>query len=231
MSKEFEAVLGISFHDPSLLRLALTHRSFVYEMPGAALATNERLEFLGDSILGLISADFLYRTYPTLTEGELSDVRVALIRERTLAGFARELTLGDYLRMGKGEQGTKESPRVLASAFEAVLGAIFLDSGLTRVQEFLLPKLEPIANTIVNKRTFKDNKSLFQELAQAQDNITPSYRLVGQEGPSHASTFTVEVMLGNVVAGRGQGSNKQRAEQDAAHNALESRGWLDATQI
>ena len=227
MSKEFEAVLDIQFHDPSLLRLALTHRSFVYDKPEAALATNERLEFLGDSILGLISADFLYSTYPTLTEGELSDVRVALIRERTLAGFARDLGIGDHLRMGKGEQGTKESPRVLASAFEAILGAIFLDQGLARVQAFLLPKLEPIAATIVNKRTFKDNKSLFQELAQAQDNITPSYRLVGQEGPSHASTFTVEVMLGEVVAGRGQGSNKQKAEQDAARNALESRGWLD----
>lgn len=229
MSKQFEEVLGISFQDASLLRLALTHRSYVYETPGAALATNERMEFLGDSILALISADFLYRTYPTLTEGELTDVRAVLVREGTIADFARTLGIGDHLRMGKGEQGTKESPRVLASAFEAVLGAIFLDQGLERVQQFLVPQLEPIANTIIQKRLFKDNKSLFQEIAQAQENITPAYRLVEQEGPSHNRTFTVEVMLGETVAGRGQGRNKQKAEQEAARNALESRGWLDAS--
>ncbi|GAC1405532.1 MAG: ribonuclease III [Ktedonobacteraceae bacterium] len=225
MSKQFEEVLGITFRDASLLRLALTHRSYVYETPGAALATNERMEFLGDSILALISADFLYRTFPTLTEGELTDVRAVLVRTETLATFARELTLGDHLRMGKGEQGTKESPRVLASAFEAVLGAIFLDQGLERVQQFLVPRLEPLATTIVEKRLFKDSKSLFQELAQAQESITPSYRLANQEGPSHNRTFTIEVMLGEIVAGRGQGRNKQTAEQAAARNALESKGW------
>ncbi len=226
MALAFEAVLDIAFRDSSLLRLALTHRSYVYETPGAALATNERLEFLGDSILAMISADFLYRTFPTLTEGELTDVRAVLVRTETLAGFARALSLGDYLRMGKGEQGTKESPRVLASAFEAVLGAIFLDQGIERVQQFLLPKLAPIANNIVEKRLFKDSKSLFQEVAQAREGITPSYRLANQEGPSHNRTFTVEVMLGETVAGSGQGRNKQTAEQEAARNALESKGWL-----
>jgi len=226
MSKQFEEVLGISFQDASLLRLALTHRSYVYETPGAALATNERMEFLGDSILALISADFLYRTFPALTEGELTDVRAVLVRTETLATLARELSIGDHLRMGKGEQGTKESPRVLASAFEAVLGAIFLDQGLERVQQFLLPKLEPIATMSVEKRLFKDSKSLFQELAQAQESITPSYRLASQEGPSHNRTFTIEVMLGDTVAGRGQGRNKQTAEQEAARNALESKGWV-----
>ncbi len=226
MSIHFEEVLGIPFQDASLLRLALTHRSYVYETPGAALATNERMEFLGDSILALISADFLYRTFPTLTEGELTDVRAVLVRTETLATFARELAIGDHLRMGKGEQGTKESPRVLASAFEAVLGAIFLDQGLERVQQFLLPKLEPIATNIVEKRLFKDSKSLFQEVAQARESITPSYRLANQEGPSHNRTFTIEVMLGDTVAGRGQGRNKQTAEQAAARDALESRGWI-----
>ena len=226
MSKQFEEVLSISFQDPSLLRLALTHRSYVYETPGAALATNERMEFLGDSILALISADFLYRTFPTLTEGELTDVRAVLVRTETLATFARELSIGDHLRMGKGEQGTKESPRVLASSFEAVLGAIYLDQGLEKVQQFLVPRLEPIATNIVEKRLFKDSKSLFQELAQAHESITPSYRLANQEGPSHNRTFTIEVMLGGTVAGQGQGRNKQAAEQEAARNALESKGWL-----
>jgi len=227
MSKQFEEALGIAFHDPSLLRLALTHRSYVYGSPGAELATNERMEFLGDSILALISSDFLYRTFPTLTEGELSDARVALIREATLANFARDLDIGNHLRMGKGEQGVKESSRVLASTFEAILGAIFLDQGLEHVQQFLLPRLEPLADTIIKKRLFKDSKSLFQEFAQAKENITPSYRLAGQEGSSHDSMFTVEVMLGETVAGRGQGRNKQKAEQAAAHNALENRGWLN----
>ncbi len=226
MSTQFEEVLGITFQDASLLRLALTHRSYVYETPGAVLATNERMEFLGDSILALISADFLYRSFPTLTEGELTDVRAVLVRTETLATFARGLSIGDHLRMGKGEQGTKESPRVLASAFEAVLGAIFLDQGLEHVQQFLLPRLEPIATTIVEKRLFKDSKSLFQEVAQAKESITPSYRLANQEGPSHNRTFTIEVMLGDSVAGRGQGRNKQTAEQEAARNALESKGWV-----
>ncbi len=226
MSEQLEEVLGVSFQDPKLLHLALTHRSYIYETPGAELASNERLEFLGDSILALISADFLYRTFPSLTEGELTDVRAVLVRTETLANFARDLNIGNYLIMGKGEHNTNESPRVLASSFEAVLGAIYLDQGLEKARQFLTPKLEPIAKNIVKKRLFKDNKSLFQELAQANVSITPSYRLVGQEGPSHNREFTIEVMLGDLVAGRGQGRNKQTAEQEAARNALQSRGWI-----
>ena len=226
MYKEVEAALGVTFQDRSLLRLALTHRSYVYEMPGAELAMNERLEFLGDSILAMVSAEFLYRTFPTLTEGELTDVRAILVRTETLAGFARDLELGKFLIMGKGEHHTNESPRVLASTFEAILGAIFLDQGVELVRAFLLPRLEPLANSIIEKRLFKDNKSRLQEIAQAEVSITPSYRLVGQEGPSHNREFTVEVLLGEQVVGRGQGRNKQSAEQEAAHNALENRGWM-----
>jgi ribonuclease-3 len=226
MYKEMEAALGVTFQDRRLLRLAFTHRSYVYETPGAELATNERLEFLGDSILALITADYLYRTFPALTEGELTNVRAVLVRTETLAQFARDLELGKFLIMGKGEHNTHESPRVLASTFEAILGAIYIDQGLDRVREFVLPRLEAIAGTVVEKRLFKDNKSLFQEIAQSQVSITPSYRLVGQEGPSHNREFTVEVLLGEQVAGRGQGRNKQSAEQEAALNALQSRGWI-----
>jgi ribonuclease III len=128
--------------------------------------------------------------------------------------------------MGKGEQNSGGGQRVLASAFEAILGAIYLDQGLMAVQDFLLPRLTPLAQTIISKRLFKDNKSLFQELAQAHDGITPSYRLLSQEGPSHNREFTVEVMLGDQIAGKGQGRNKQTAEQEAARVALESRGWI-----
>jgi ribonuclease-3 len=160
-----------------------------------------------------------------LSEGELSDIRAILVKRDTLANFAREIHLGDFLLLGRGEQHSGGGQRVLASAFEAVLGAIYLDQGIETVRSFLLPRLEPLARDIVQKRLFKDNKSLFQELAQAHDGITPSYRLVGQEGPSHNREFTVEVMLGNQVAGQGHGRNKQAAEQEAANNALLSRGW------
>src|SRR5689334_2993268 len=226
MNEEVESILGVHFRDPGLLRLALTHRSFIYETPGEGQSSNERLEFLGDSILALVSADFLYRTFPDLTEGELTDVRAVLVRTETLARFARDINLGKYLLVGKGEQHTGGGQRVLASAFEAVLGAIYLDQGLTVVQQFLTPRLEPLALNIVSRRLFKDNKSLFQELAQAHEGITPSYRLVSQEGPSHNREFTVEVLLGDKVAGKGQGRNKQMAEQEAAHAALLKRGWI-----
>ncbi|HTI13230.1 MAG TPA: ribonuclease III [Dictyobacter sp.] len=226
MQEQLEEILGVHFQNPQLLRLALTHRSFIYETPGVGQSSNERLEFLGDSILALISADFLYRTFPDLTEGELTDVRAVLVRTETLANFARDITLGKFLLMGKGEQQSGGGQRVQASAFEAVLGAIYLDQGLEAVRSFLLPRLDPLAHTIITKRLFKDNKSRFQEQAQAHEGITPSYRLVSQEGPSHNREFTVEVLLGEKVSGRGQGRNKQMAEQEAARNALESHGWI-----
>jgi ribonuclease-3 len=221
-----EEILGIHFQDPALLQMALTHRSYIYESRGEGQYPNERLEFLGDSILAFVSADFLYRSFPDLSEGELSDVRAILVRMETLADFAREIQLSKFLLMGKGEQSSGVGKRVLASAFEALLGAIYLDQGIAAVQAFLLHRLEPIARNIVKKRLFKDNKSLFQEMAQARDGITPHYRLVSQQGPSHDREFTVEVMLGDEVAGKGQGRNKQTAEQEAAHAALIGRGWI-----
>ena len=226
MHERLETVLGIHFQNPRLLTLALTHRSYIYETAGEGQISNERLEFLGDSILALVSAEFLYRTFPDLAEGELTDARAILVRTETLANFAREIDLGAFLLMGKGEQHSGGGQRVLASAFEAVLGAIYLDQGLAAVQSFLLPRLAPLAQTIISKRLFKDNKSLFQELAQAREGITPSYRLASQEGPSHNREFTVEVLLGNQIAGTGQGRNKQNAEQEAARIALVTRGWI-----
>ncbi len=226
MYEVLEEALGIHFHDPALLRQSLTHRSYIYEATGAGLSSNERLEFLGDSVLAAISAAFLYRSFPELSEGELSDARAILVRMGTLAEFAREIQLGNYLLMGKGEQSSGGSQRILASAFEALLGAMYLDQGMEVVQRFLVPRLEPIAHEVVKKRSFKDDKSRFQQLAQAHDGITPSYRVVSQQGPSHDREFTVEVVLGDMVAGRGQGRNKQAAEQEAARMALLSRGWI-----
>lgn len=223
MYETLEEVLELRFQDASLLQTALTHRSFIYESTGKGQHCNERLEFLGDSVLACISADFLYRTYPELNEGELSDVRAMLVKGDTLAKFASEIDLGKFLRMGKGERNAGGSQRILASAFEALLGAIYLDQGLEAVRVYLVPRIEPLARQIVEKRLFKDNKSRFQELAQAQEGITPIYRLVSQEGPSHDREFTVEVLLGEQVAGVGQGRNKQTAEQAAALVALQQR--------
>jgi len=224
--ESLQEALGISFQDPALLHLALTHRSYIYETAGEGLFSNERLEFLGDSILAFVSTDFLYRTFPDLSEGELTDVRAILVRTETLANFAGEIQLGNFMLMGRGEQHSGGGKRVLASAFEAIVAAIYLDQGLEAVQRFLIHRLEPMAAHIVKKRLFKDNKSLFQELAQAHKGITPSYRLVSQEGPSHNREFTVEVMLGEEVAGQGHGRNKQTAEQEAARAALLSHGWI-----
>jgi len=226
MYETLEKILGIHFENPALLQQALTHRSYIYETAGEGLSSNERLEFLGDSILAFISADYLYRAFPDLNEGELSDLRAALVRRETLAMFAQEINLGKFLLMGKGEQSSGASQRVLASAYEAVVGAIYLDQGIKAVQQLLMPGLEPLAQDIVSKRLFKDQKSLFQEQAQAQVGITPTYRLVSHVGPSHNREFTVEVLLGDEVAGKGQGRNKQAAEQEAAHAALLSRGWI-----
>jgi len=224
--EQLEEALDVHFQNQELLELALTHRSYIYETAGEGRSSNERLEFLGDSILAFVSTDFLYRTFPHLSEGALTDVRAVLVRTETLARFAQEIALGNYMLMGKGEQNSGGSKRVLASAFEAVLGAIYLDQGIEAVQRFLLHRLEPIALNIVKKKLFKDNKSLFQELAQAREGITPSYRLASQEGPSHDREFTVEVLVGDEVAGRGHGRNKQTAEQEAAHAALVNREWL-----
>ena len=226
MYETLEKRLGIHFENPALLQQALTHRSYIYETAGEGLSSNERLEFLGDSILAFISADYLYRAFPDLNEGELSDLRAALVRRETLAMFAQEINLGKFLLMGKGEQSSGASQRVLASAYEAVVGAIYLDQGIKAVQQLLMPGLEPLAQDIVSKRLFKDQKSLFQEQAQAHVGITPTYRLVSHEGPSHNRAFTVEVLLGDEIAGRGHGRNKQAAEQEAAHAALVSRGWI-----
>jgi ribonuclease-3 len=223
-----EQRVGWRFGQPQLLLEALTHRSYVYESPDQGLVPNERLEFLGDAILGFLCAEHLFRAYPTLSEGELTDARAALVKAPTLAGFARRLQLGDYLRMGRGEQrsgGRKRDP-LLAAAFEALLGALYLDGSLDEVRRFLLPLLEEEAQRVIGAGRLKDDKSLLQELAQAHLGITPSYRIVAEEGPAHHRRYTVEVLLGSQVAGQGQGRNKQSAEQEAARQALEASGWL-----
>jgi ribonuclease III len=224
-----QRALGHSFKDPRLLLEALTHRSYAFEHASGGTPPNERLEFLGDAVLQLISSDVLYTSFPDASEGELSSLRAALVRASTLAAFARDLPLGPYLRLGKGEEATggRDRELLVASAFEAVLGALYLDGGARAARHFVEPRLRAEVARAIAQERIKDDKSRLQELAQGWLGVTPSYRVVEQSGLPHDRTFVVEVLLGDVVAARGQGRSKRQAEQAAAHAALEDEGWRD----
>jgi ribonuclease-3 len=221
-----EAALGHHFARPELLMRALTHRSYVHEAGLPALESNERLEFLGDAVLGFIAADLLFTRAPAADEGALSTVRAALIRASTLATFARRLGLGAHLRLGRGHEVASLRDRVWASTFEAVLGALYLDGGLVAAQRFVAPLLLAEAERALASGQLADDKSLLQHLAQTQLGQTPTYRLAAAEGPAHEPLFAVEVLLGERVLARGTGRSKRQAEQAAARRALEDPGWL-----
>ena len=183
-------------------------------------------------MLALVSADQLYQQRPEAQEGDLTQLRAALVRASTLADFARRIPLGPYLRLGRGEEATggRDRETLIASAFEAVIGALYLDAGLAAAQDYLLPLLRAEAANAVQQRRVKDDKSLLQELAQGQLSVTPRYVVVNQEGPSHDRIFSVEALVGEVVIGRGQGHSKREAEQAAAHAALQDPGWTTPDQ-
>jgi selenide,water dikinase len=227
-----EETLGHTFANRQLLLDALTHRSYAYEFAAPGVVSNERLEFLGDAVLALVSADQLYQQRPEAQEGDLTQLRAALVRASTLADFARRIPLGPYLRLGRGEEATggRDRETLIASAFEAVIGALYLDAGLGAAQDYLLPLLRAEAANAVQQRRVKDDKSLLQELAQGQLSVTPRYVVVNQEGPSHDRIFSVEALVGEVVIGRGQGHSKREAEQAAAHAALQDPGWTAPDQ-
>jgi ribonuclease III len=222
-----QAATGHTFKNPQLLLDALTHRSFAYESTVPGVRHNERLEFLGDAVLQLISSDLLFRLYPDASEGELSYLRAALVRASALAGFARAVRLGPHLRLGRGEEATggRERELLLASAFEAVLGALYVDGRLRGTRRFLEPLLRQEADRAIAGKRIKDDKSRLQERAQAQLGLTPSYRVVSESGPSHARTFVVEVLLGERAVAHGEGRSKRQAEQGAARAALADPGW------
>ncbi len=227
-----EAILGHTFADRDLLQTALTHRSYVYETPGVPNITNERLEFLGDAILAAVTAEYLYRTYPQMSEGELTAVRAALVKSPTLADFARDIDLGAYLRLGHGEAitGGRDREPLLAAALEAVIGALHLDGGSAVTSAFILRHIVPAAEQFVATRRYKDDKSVFQELAQRRLGVTPVYVVVATAGPSHQRTYSVEVRVKDVIVGRGTGTSKQRAEREAARDALAHEGWAVVDQ-
>lgn len=220
--KALEASLGIEFNDPEILREALTHRSYLNEAD-MAVQSNERLEFMGDAVLGLISTDYLFHRFGQLEEGELTNLRSALVRTETLARFAQDINLGQYLFLGRGEEMSKGRQRAggLACAFEALLAAIYKDQGYETARSFVMRFIEPELDEVVVSRKHKNAKSMLQELVQARMQQTPSYHLVDESGPDHAKSFTVEVRVGNRVLGRGHDRSKRAAEQIAAEKALE----------
>ena len=220
---ELEQHLDYTFHDLRLLRAALYHSSYANEHRAQSVSSNERLEFLGDAVLGFVSADYLYRKHPDLPEGELTRIRAALVCEDSLHEVAQRLHLGDFLMLGKGEEsgGGRHRPSILADAVEAVLAAVYLDGGIDEaralVHRILLEK-EP--EQVVESRR-RDCKTELQELVQRKPNQELRYELVSESGPDHAKVFTVAVMLNGQVVGLGSGHSKKEAEQSAARTALE----------
>lgn len=215
---EFEEKLGYSFKDKSLLELALTHSSYANE--NKLKKNNERFEFLGDSVLGFVTAEYLFTEYKNRPEGEMTKLRAAVVCEKSLFKFAEQIDLGKYILLGRGEDSTggRNRPSVVSDAFEAVVAAIYLDGGMEAVKPYIL---RFIKDAVKREASFKDNKSLLQEEIQKVKGNTLTYEEVGEEGPDHDKTFIFKVSLNGEVIGEGKGKSKKEAEQNAAGTALE----------
>jgi len=223
----FEDKIGVSFRDKSLLRQAFTHRSYINEFRVDKLEHNERLEFLGDAVLELATTDFLYKQYPDKNEGELTSLRAAVVNAITLSDIATSLGMDEYLLLSKGERKDTGKARqyILANTIEALIGAIYLDRGYDTAEEFITRTISSRLKGILEKGVWTDAKSLFQEKAQDQLGATPLYKVLKEIGPDHDKQFTSGVYLRDNLTGTGQGKSKQEAEQAAARDALQKKGW------
>ena len=221
MIKDLEAAIGYKFQNITLLQNALTHSSYANERWHNSLLSNERLEFLGDSILGMVVAEYLYRNFSDRPEGELTRMRADMVCETSLAAIANRLELGKHLLLGHGEErfGGRSRPSILADAVESVIAACFLDGGMAPAEAFITQFV--LCNVPVARMQNTDYKTALQELVQQKKNQTLCYQLVGESGPDHDKMFTAQVLLNDQVIGEGIGSSKKRAEQDAARVALE----------
>ena len=219
--------LDLSFNNLNLLVEALTHRSYLNEHRDYAGSHNERLEFLGDAVLELAATDFLFKKFPSKPEGELTAYRAALVNTVSLAQCAQTLGINEYLLLSKGESKDTGRARdvILADAFEAIIGAIYLDSGYENAEAFIAKNLYNKIEEVIAKRSYQDAKSRFQEVAQEKRGITPSYETLSEIGPDHNKRFTVAVLIGTEEIARGEGQSKQEAEQSAATAALDKTGW------
>ncbi len=227
MYRQLSTMLGIQFANEQLLQIALTHRSFWKEKEYAdqhdRLASNERLEFLGDSVLNFLTTSWLYEHFPNRKEGELSSLRAALVKMKTLADFARKLNLGTYVRISRSEEARSGRDRdaLLADVFEAILGAIYLDQGIEAARRFVLPFLEDEMAQVDAGKAVVDYRTQLQQLLQGKYGTIPDYRTINVSGPDHRRCFTVEVWKGEEHLGTGSGSTKQAAAQESARSALE----------
>ena len=217
--KELQKSIGYEFKQEQLLRQALTHSSYAHEKNLKELMDNERLEYLGDAVLELVSSEFLFKNHPEMNEGQMTKLRASLVCEQSLAGCARQLDLGSYLLLGNGEDltGGRERDSILSDAWEAVIGAMYLDGGFTSAKEFIL---KYVLQDIEHKKLFYDSKTILQELIQNKYKQSLHYVLLSEEGPDHNKTFTVQAYMNETALMTGKGRTKKAAEQSAAYQSL-----------
>lgn len=227
--KKFERRIKYAFRNRRLLAEALVHRSYAYEQAGDRVSDNERLEFLGDAVLGLAISDSIFKRFPDFLEGEMTRIRSSLVSRLTLEGLARKLGLGKVILFGKGEKasGGAEQSRNLVGAYEAVIGAIFVDGGFKKAGKFIEGQFKTEFQKIPELGARKDYKSVLQEYTSKIYKATPKYAVISEEGPDHLKHFEIAVSFGGIVRGKGKGRNKKSAEQDAAYKALLNEGLLD----
>ena len=218
---------NLSFNNLAVLEQAFVHRSYLNEHKEIGIGHNERLEFLGDAVLELIITDYLYKTFPDKHEGDLTSYRAALVNANTLAIVAETVGVNNALLLSKGEARDMGRARnyILADTMEAVIGAIYVDRGYDTAHDFILAHVVPLLDGIIASASWIDAKSRFQEIAQDKTGITPAYKTIKEEGPDHDKHFTVGVFLNADIMGQGEGKSKQEAEQLAARDALEKKGW------
>lgn len=225
--KDLQKKLNIKFKNENLLKQAFVHRSYLNENPAFELGHNERLEFLGDAVLELAVTEYLFKNYPDLAEGEMTNLRAALVNTQMLAKISERLNFNSYLYLSKGE--SREAGRgrqyILANTFESFIGAVYIDMGYKPARDFILKILIPELDGIIKNKLWRDAKSLFQEAAQERVNITPTYEVLEESGPDHAKKFVIGVYLEKELVARGEGLSKNEAQQKAADSALKIKNW------
>lgn len=226
-----EKKIGYTFKKKAIIKEAITHKSFAHENPKEATSFNERLEFLGDTVLSLTISEYLFRAYPNLSEAELSRLRAYAVKESTLAEVAEGLNLGRYLLLGKGEEltGGRKKPSILANTFEALIGAIYIDGGLKKVNDFILKNLRSRVDETIKREVIFDYKSKLQEVSQERFGVLPRYVIHRETGPEHDKTFEVKVYIKDEVYGTGKGKSKKTAQQLAASAGLRKLKEIDET--
>jgi ribonuclease-3 len=226
---DFEKKTKVEFKDKNLLKQAFIHRSYINENTETGFSHNERLEFLGDAVLELIATDFLYRKYPSYTEGELTAIRSALVNAIIISEVALKIGMNEFLLLSKGEAKDNGKARqyILANTYEAFVGAVYLDRGYDKAKDFITTSLLSKTDEIVSKKLWRDSKSLVQEKAQEHVGVTPSYKVIHETGPDHDKCFTVGIFFGTEKIAEGKGKSKQESEQSAALAALKLKNWLD----